>query len=274
LALSWLTARPDAALGGSERPSPPMRRMLLIGIGVGDPDHLTLQAVKALRLVDVFFVLDKGPEKDALAALRREICRRHLGDRLYSTVTIQDPKRDRQPACYESAVLDWHQLRASEYERAIQNSLADGQCGAFLVWGDASLYDSTLRILEQVRGRGKLAFEIEVIPGITSIQALTARHSICLNKIGQSVHITPARNLPHCLPTQSDNVVVMLDGEFKLEGIDPKTTMIHWGAYIGTPDEILISGLVADVLEHLQTVRREARARHGWIMDTYLLSKA
>ncbi len=250
-----------------------MRRISVIGIGSGDPDHLTLQAVKALERVDVVFIIDKGAEKDDLARLRRHICERHMRGRAYRTVTIPDPQRDRRPACYESAVRAWHELRVAEYERAIGESLAEGECGAFLVWGDPSLYDSTLRIFEQIAARNTLPLELEVVPGITSVQALAARHRICLNKIGQAVHITPARNLPHCLPTESDNVVVMLDGDFTLPGIDPHTTMIHWGAYVGTEHEILRSGLVADVLEELRAIRREARRKHGWIMDTYVLNK-
>jgi precorrin-6A synthase len=250
-----------------------MRSIFLIGIGSGDPDHLTLQAVKVLTRIDVIFHIDKGTGKEDLARVRREICEPHLKGRAYRTVAIADPARDRNPVCYESAVLAWHELRVAAYEHAIGQSLADGECGAFLVWGDPSLYDSTLRIFEQIAARNTLPLELEVIPGITSVQALAAKHRLCLNKIGQSVHLTTGRNLPRCLPTQSDNVVVLLDGEFTLAGVDPQTTMIHWGAYVGTEHEILRSGLVTDVIEEVQALRREARKVHGWIMDTYVLSK-
>ena len=49
----------------------------MIGIGAGDPDHLTLQAAKAIERADVFFVLDKGEVKQELVDLREEILRRH-----------------------------------------------------------------------------------------------------------------------------------------------------------------------------------------------------
>ncbi len=55
-----------------------MKKILIIGIGAGDPDYLTIQAVKALNRVDVFFLMDKGPAKTKLRALREEICRRHI----------------------------------------------------------------------------------------------------------------------------------------------------------------------------------------------------
>jgi len=250
-----------------------MRRILIIGIGTGDPDHLTLQAVKALARVDVIFTIDKGAEKADLVRRRMTICEQHMSGRAFRTISIPDPKRDRHPADYESEVVAWHALRLAAYEQAIVSSLADGECGAFLVWGDPSLYDSTLRILERLSVSEKLSIEYEVIPGITSIQALTAKHRICLNQIGQSVHITTGRNLAHCQPTDRDNVAVMLDGELTLAGIDPRTTTIHWGAYLGTEHEILRSGRVADVIDELRAVRAEARKTHSWIMDTYLLSK-
>jgi precorrin-6A synthase len=250
-----------------------MRRILIIGIGCGDPDHLTLQAVKALQQVDLIFALDKGEDKASLAQLRARICEPHLRSRSYRTIRIRDPERDRKPANYEAEIRAWHERRLAEYEQAFQHEMTDGQCGAFLVWGDPSLYDSTLRILEQIAARGTVPVEYEVIPGITSVQALTARHRVALNKIGQSVHITTGRNLAHCPPSATDNVVVMLDGELTLTGIDPQTTWIYWGAYLGTEHEIARAGRVADVLDEIRTLRGQARERHGWIMDTYLLSQ-
>ena len=58
-----------------------MRKILLIGIGAGNPDYLTIQAVDALNRVDVFFVPDKGAEKAALRRLREEICQRFIRER-------------------------------------------------------------------------------------------------------------------------------------------------------------------------------------------------
>jgi len=48
---------------------------------------------------------------------------------------------------------------------------------------------------------------------------------------------------------------------------------IWWGAYVGTPDEILVSGDLAEVGDRIQELRAAARARKGWIMDTYLLRR-
>ena len=51
-----------------------MFKLFLIGIGMGNPDHLTGQAIKALQNADLIMVPDKGSEKSDLAGLRREIC--------------------------------------------------------------------------------------------------------------------------------------------------------------------------------------------------------
>ena len=157
------------------------------------------------------------------------------------------------------------------YEAMIREELADGQHGAFLVWGDPSLYDSTLRIVDQVAAMKTVAFELDVIPGITSVQALAVRHRIALNRIGGPVHITTGRQLAKGM--SADDVVVMLDGDCAFRTVKESNVDIYWGAYVGTPDEILISGKLAERSAEIERVRSEARARHGWIMDTYLLRK-
>ncbi|MGH3659765.1 MAG: SAM-dependent methyltransferase, partial [Micromonosporaceae bacterium] len=118
-----------------------MRRILVIGIGAGDPDQLTLQAVKALNQVDVFFLVDKGQQVAELARLRRDLLERHAGQRPYRVVKAQDPPRDRTGPGYPAAVGGWRGRRAVLYERLITDELADHQCGGFLVWGDPALYD-------------------------------------------------------------------------------------------------------------------------------------
>lgn len=247
-----------------------MRRILVIGIGTGNPEHLTVQAVRALNTAEVFLVPDKGDEKADLVRVRREICARYVEGEPPRFVAVRDPERDRNPADYGAAVADWHAARAALYEDAIARELGPDACGAFLVWGDPSLYDSTLRILDRIRARGRVAFEHAVIPGITSVQALAASHRIALNRIGGPVRITTGRQIAGGLPPGAEPTVVMLDGDPSFDHLDPDLT-IHWGAYLGTPDEICVAGRLGDVAEEIRRIRASARARHGWIMDTYLL---
>ncbi|HEY7077821.1 MAG TPA: SAM-dependent methyltransferase [Solirubrobacteraceae bacterium] len=55
-----------------------MRKLLLIGIGAGDPEHVTVQAINAMNEADVFFVVEKPGERRDLVELRREILARYV----------------------------------------------------------------------------------------------------------------------------------------------------------------------------------------------------
>jgi precorrin-6A synthase len=245
--------------------------MLLIGIGAGDPEYVTQQAIRALNEVDVFFVMEKGEEKDDLVALRREVCERFIDEQSYRIVAARDPERDRTAAAYASAVDDWRRARAEIWERWIADELDDAGVGAILVWGDPSLYDSTLTIMDAIRAAGRVQFGIEVIPGISAVAALCARHAITLNRVGEAVHITTGRRLAReGFPANAPDVVVMLDAHCAFQALRDAAVEIYWGAYLGTPDEILIAGAVGDVADEIVRVRAAARERKGWIMDTYL----
>lgn len=250
-----------------------MRKVFIIGIGTGNPDYVTVQAINALNEVDVFFIMDKGQEKEELVRLRKEICARYIKDKSYRTVETTDPPRDRAASSYEPAVRAWHEQRASIYERLIGEELDEDECGAFLVWGDPSLYDSTLRIIDRIVERGAVAFEYEVIPGISAMQALAAKHKIALNRIAKSIHITTGRKVAEGLPNNIDDVIVMLDADCSFKMIDDPNIDIYWGAYIGTEDEILVAGNLRELMQDIQRIRAEAKARKGWVMDTYLLRK-
>ncbi|MFI8230271.1 precorrin-6A synthase (deacetylating) [Streptomyces sp. NPDC085900] len=253
-----------------------MRKIHVIGIGAGDPDQLTLQAVKALRSTDVFFVLGKGEVKSDLTRLRRDMLEAHMPEGAsYRIVEARDPERDRGAggAAYSPAVGDWRSARAAIYERLIAEELGEGQSGAFLVWGDPALYDSTIAILEEVLERGAVAFEYDVVPGISSVAALVARHRTGLNRVARPVQITTGRRLSEGFPEGVDDVVVMLDAHQAFRRYADQDIDIYWGAYIGTPDEILVSGPIAEAAPRIERLRAEARERKGWIMDTYLLRR-
>lgn len=254
-----------------------MRELLVIGMGPGHPDQITVQAVKALNRVHVFFRIDKGDAKSGLNAAREEILARHITQGGYKVVDIPEPPRDRSESLdraeYEGAVEDWHQARAELIAAAVAAELGPDGVGAFLVWGDPSVYDSMLRIVDRVLAGGVVEFEYSVIPGVTSVQALAAAHRIPLNQVGEPIHITPARRIADGLAAGLDSAVVMLDRGFTAAGIDEPTLRVFWGAYLSTADETLIAGPLGEVADEIIQTRAELRARHGWIMDTYLLRR-
>ena len=251
-----------------------MRRVLVIGIGAGDPGHVTIQAVAALNAADVFFVMDKGAAKHDLVRLRREICERYIEDTSYRIVEVRDPERDRAAPDYAAAVAAWRSARADVWEALIAAELGADGCGAFLVWGDPALYDSTIAVLDEVASRRRVTFEFEVIPGISSFQALAAAHRVPLNRVGEPIAITTGRRLRESLGDRAGDVVVMLDAGTAFDAVQDGETEIYWGAYVGTGHEILVSGRLSDVAADIIRLRAEARERHGWIMDVYLLRRA
>ncbi|MEO4041070.1 precorrin-6A synthase (deacetylating) [Hoeflea sp. CAU 1731] len=248
------------------------RKVIVIGIGAGNPDHVTIQAVDALNRVSVLFIPDKGAEKTDLAQLRRQICERFIRNDDYRMVDFATPPRKRSSPDYRQDIRIWREQVEDVYQRLLTEELGDDDCGAFLVWGDPSIYDGTLRILEKIRAKGAFELEYEVIPGISSVQALAARHRVPLNGIGASIMITTGRKLAEGFPDDVDSVVVMLDAANAFKTVDGDLD-IHWGAYVGMDEEILLSGKVRDVGDEIERLRDNAREKHGWIMDSYLLTR-
>ena len=176
------------------------------------------------------------------------------------------PVRD-ESLPYQDRVARWHDEIVTRWAATANNAHVSGPI-ALLVWGDPGLYDSTLRIAERLQPPPKL----RVIPGITALQALTAAHAIPFNTIDGTVAVTTGRRLRKFgLPEGSETTVVMLDGACSFQDLTHLDLTIWWGAYLGMPNQILASGPLADTAPKIVKLREEARAQHGWIMDTYLL---
>ena len=256
-----------------------MIELLLIGIGTGNPDHLTLAAIKAMKTADLVLVPLKGEEKSDLADVRRAILREHVGGATTRVIEFAMPLRDRDSPDYRHGVDLWHDAIAEVWKDAITHAMPTGVGRvALLVWGDPSLYDSTIRIAERLKAASAIG-SVSVVPGLTSIQLLTSAHGIALNEIGENVVVTTGRKLAkQGWPDGAGTVVVMLDGQCAFtsllrEATEACETSIWWGAYLGLPQQITINGRLTDVAEHIVETRRAARLRHGWIMDTYLLRR-
>ncbi len=247
-----------------------MIELLLIGIGTGNPEHLTLQAIKAINSADLILIPRKGADKADLAELRRSICADVLTNKATRIVEFDLPRRDQGNPDYRRGVDDWHDAVAEIWSRTITAELSSGGTVALLVWGDPSLYDSTLRIAARLNP----APRVRVIPGITSVQALTASHAIPLNEIGAPFLVTTGRQLRDGgWPAGADTLVVMLDGDCAFQHIDPSGVTIWWGAYVGMPQEIILAGPLAETGPRIVKARAEAREANGWIMDVYLLRR-
>ncbi|WP_043526985.1 precorrin-6A synthase (deacetylating) [Litchfieldella xinjiangensis] len=256
-----------------------MIHLSLIGIGTGNPEHVTLAAVRALNAADLVLLPRKGEAKSDLVDLRRLLCRDLLepGSRTH-VVEFDLPQRDGR-ADYLDAVGGWHAAIAAVWAELMATHLPQGGRVGMLIWGDPSLYDSSLRIAERLAAGsgscGGQGVDVEVIPGITSLQVLTAEHRIPLNALAEPVLITTGRRLrERGWPGDAERVAVMLDSGGAFEALPPENIYIWWGAYLGMNQQSLLDGWLMDVATTIIERRAALREQHGWIMDVYLLARA
>lgn len=246
-----------------------MFNLALIGIGTGNPDHLTFQGAQAIRQADLVLIPRKGADKSDLADLREQIIDRVANKNPPQIAYFNIPAR-RKDDGYLQAVDDWHDAIAQRWRATIAAADPAPQNVALLIWGDPSLYDSSLRIMARLDPRPN----VWVIPGITALQALTAAHCIPVNDIGAPFLVTTGRRLrDHGWPTEADTVAIILDGECSFQTLHMHDYDIWWGAYLGMAQELLIHGPLQQVAEQILATRTKARTDHGWIMDIYLLKK-
>ncbi len=247
-------------------------RVRILGVGMG-PQHVTPEVADALRSVDYVLAAFKGAD-DELLALRWEIVDAYT-DGSVDVVVVRDPERDRSSGLtgegYQRAVADWHDARAEAYADVLRER---GGTAAFLVLGDPSLYDSTVRVVEKIQELG-VPVEFDVLPGISAPQLLAARHRIVLHEVGRPVHVTTGRLLQEAVAAGQDNIVAMLNPppeRLDLAGLDDWS--VWWAANLGTSGERLVSGRLGDVTAQIADARSQARDHTGWVMDIYLLRRS
>ncbi|WP_300034655.1 precorrin-6A synthase (deacetylating) [uncultured Roseobacter sp.] len=241
-----------------------IRELWLVGIGTGSPVHLTLEGRDALRNAAAILLPRKGPGKDDLATLRSDLLKSvGSGARV---LPFDMPVRD-ETLPYIERVERWHDEIAQRWQQTLAKAGETGPV-ALMVWGDPGLYDSTLRIAERLDP----APDIRVVPGITALQALTSAHAVPFNTIDGTVCITTGQQLrENGLPPHATSVFVMLDGQCSFRSAATDHCYIWWGAFLGMPEQVILKGPVQDIAGQIAERRATERARHGWIMDTYLL---
>lgn len=248
-----------------------MLELFLIGIGTGNPDHITRQAEKAIEQADLVLLPHKDDSKAELAQVRLTLLE-CLAVQEQRIAHFDMPVRRQQGDDYDQQVDEWHDAIAQRWNECLSSHLPAGFGRvALLVWGDPALYDSTLRIASRL---GLSKAQVHVVPGITSMQVLCSAHGIALNEIGAPFLVTTGRQLRESgWPQGINTLVVMLDGQSSYEQLTEPDIDIFWGAYLGMPQQILMQGRLAEVKDSISAKRQQARQLHGWIMDIYLLRR-
>ena len=217
--------------------------------------------------------MDKGDTKDDLVALRRLICERFIREPGYRFHEMPDPPRARTAAdspAYRQAVADWHAERARLWADAIASELGPGDVGAFLAWGDPSLYDSTLRILDARRRarrhRLRRRPRYHRDPGVDGSTSHPA----------QRYWRTRAHH--HRTATARERIGRQRGGDARRRLLVPaaaRPAPASGGAPTSArPTSCCSPARSVRSERSIVAARADARAEHGWIMDTYLLRSA
>ncbi len=162
--------------------------LTFVGIGPGDPELLTLKAVRVLREADAVAVPDSG------AALR--IVEQYIADKplLRLNIPMRGSREDWVQAHLDATneLLNW----LKQYERI-----------AYPVLGDPSIYASSSYLLKHIQPH----HNCEVIPGIPAMCAAAARLQIPLCEQRESLTVLDSFTDTESLP--AGNVVVMKGGK-------------------------------------------------------------
>ena len=214
---------------------------------MGDPDQLTLQAIRALNEVDVFFVIDKGGATRELVELRSEICARHItGD--YRFVEIPEVERDRTSPAYREAVVDWHEQRARAVRAGHPGRTRPGWLRRAAGLGRPVAVRQHHPDRREHRASREAGCRVSGDPGhqqrAATRRGASDRAQRC-RRAGADHHRAPARAGGG--KSGAENIVVMLDGDLACRALTGGDWEIYWGAYLGSPDETLIAGRLADV---------------------------
>ena len=167
-----------------------------VGVGPGDPELITLKAVKILEKVDYIAVPRTSTEKESLA--------------LSIVNGVLDRKKEIIELIFPMSFDD--KLLGDSWNKAIEEvkvKLDEGKNIAFITLGDPTVYSTYIYIHKTLKSIG---YNTEIIPGITSFCAASARAGISLGENRETIAIIPSayecENLDNVLDS-FDNIVLM-----------------------------------------------------------------
>jgi precorrin-2/cobalt-factor-2 C20-methyltransferase len=147
-----------------------------VGIGPGDAELVTLKAVRIINECGIIAVPKSGDgEKLAL-----NIARKAVPNIDCKTIIALD-----MPMTRDSELLHKSHLKAAE---SVISYLKEGISVAFLTLGDPTVYSTYIYLHRIVREKG---YKTEIIPGVPSFCAVSAKLNDCLVESSQSLHIIP-----------------------------------------------------------------------------------
>ena len=85
-----------------------MLKIFLIGMGTGNPEHMTLEGLSVMKKMDVILLPRKNKQKEELLSIREHICENIIKDKKTDIKEYKIPKRKKN-LDYRQSVDNWHQ---------------------------------------------------------------------------------------------------------------------------------------------------------------------
>ncbi|OUN90751.1 precorrin-2 C(20)-methyltransferase [Blautia sp. An46] len=148
-----------------------------VGVGPGDPELLTLKALRLIKDNEVIAV----PGKEIQASVAYQIVKRayeELDEKTLIPVAM--------PMTKDPQVLKANHDKAADQ---VESYLKEGKNVVFLTLGDTTVYSTYLYVHKRILERG---YEAEIVSGITSFCAVAARLNMGLVEADQPLHVIPA----------------------------------------------------------------------------------
>ena len=171
-----------------------------IGVGPGDPELITIKAVKALKAVDIIFVPKSHAKKPsmALSMVKQILAERKKPAQIVELVfPMTKDELNNRKLWVENAAIVAAKAKKSDV--------------AFITLGDPMLYSTFLYLYECVKETYP-EIELEIIPGVTSVTAAAASSKLPLAEKEEVVTIIPSDLDPAHIEDaakHADNLVFM-----------------------------------------------------------------
>ena len=152
-------------------------KLIGLGVGPGDPELLTLKALRIVKESDVIAIPGNAVKESVAYKIVKAVCP-ELDEKTLLPI--------RMPMTKDPQVLEQNHEKAAD---DIEEWLAKGVNVAFLTLGDPTVYSTYMYVHKRIMQRG---YETEIVSGITSFCAVAAKMNISLAEMAEPLHVIPA----------------------------------------------------------------------------------